>query len=207
MTEQPPRRRSATLAATLSFVVPGLGQLALGSVRRGLLYLLPVAALVAFAAAVAAADPVRFLASLVRPDVLVGVFILNLCLFAWRSLASVDAWRTVAEGTPRGALTTVVVVALLLATAATHVVIGATTYLAYDAVTAITGDASAPSPRDRRPPRSSRAPAPPRRRRWRPRHPPRRPRRRSPMGGWTSCSWAPMRGPIAGACARTRSSS
>src|SRR3990170_4625447 len=139
MTEQPPRRRSATLAATLSFVVPGLGQLALGSVRRGLLYLLPVAALVAFAAAGAAADPVRFLASLVRPDVLVGVFILNLCLFAWRSLASVDAWRTVAEGTPRGALTTVVV-ALLLATAATHVVIGATTYLAYDAVTAITGD-------------------------------------------------------------------
>ena len=140
MTEQPPQRRSATLAATLSFVVPGLGHLALGSVRRGLLYLLPVAALVAFVAAVAAADLVRFLASLVRPEVLVGVFILNLCLFAWRGLAIVDAWRTTVEGTPRGALTTVVVVALLLVTAATHVVIGATTYLAYDAVTAITGD-------------------------------------------------------------------
>jgi LCP family protein required for cell wall assembly len=140
MTEQVPRRRSATLAATLSFVVPGLGQLALGSVRRGLLYLLPVAALVAFGAAVAAPDLVRFLGSLVRPDVLVGVFILNICLFAWRGLAIVDAWRTAAEGTPRGALTTLVVVALLLVTAATHVVVGATTYLAYDAVTAITGD-------------------------------------------------------------------
>jgi len=140
MTEQPPRRRSATLAATLSFAVPGLGQLALGSVRRGLLYLLPVAALVAFVASVVAADLVRFVASLVRPDVLVGVSILNLCLFAWRSLAIVDAWRTAAEGTPRGALATVVVATLLLVTAATHVGIGATAYLAYGAVTAITGD-------------------------------------------------------------------
>ena len=101
MTEQPPRRRSATLAATLSFAVPGLGQLALGSVRRGLLYLLPVAALVAFVASVVAADLVRFVASLVRPDVLVGVFILNLCLFSWWCLADCDAWLTVAEGTPR----------------------------------------------------------------------------------------------------------
>jgi len=140
MTEHPPRRRSATLAATLSFVAPGLGQLARGSVRRGLLYLLPVVALIAFVAAVAAADPVRFVTTLVRPDVLVGVFILNAGLFAWRGLAIVDAWRTAAAGPPRGALATLVVIGLLLVTAATHVVIGATTYLAYDAVTAITGD-------------------------------------------------------------------
>lgn len=140
MTDHVPLRRSATLAAMLSFLLPGLGQLVLGSVRRGLLFLVPIVALVGVVAGLASADLVRFLATLLRPDVLLAIFVLNLCLFGWRSLAIVDAWRAAAGGTPRKALTTMVVAALVVATAATHAAIGAATYMTYDTVTAITSD-------------------------------------------------------------------
>ena len=140
MTAPPSLRRSPALAATLSFLLPGLGQLALGRIRRGLLFLLPVLVPFVLVVAVASTNVVHFVAGLVRPDVLLSIFVVNLGLLAWRGLAILDAWRSAAAGTPRTALATVVVLGLLLVTGATHALIGAATYLGYDTLTAITSD-------------------------------------------------------------------
>jgi polyisoprenyl-teichoic acid--peptidoglycan teichoic acid transferase len=63
-----PRIRAAPFAATLSFLLPGLGQLALGRPRRGLLLALPFLALVVAVIVVLAPDPTEALDLVLRPE-------------------------------------------------------------------------------------------------------------------------------------------
>jgi LCP family protein required for cell wall assembly len=133
-------RHSPTLAAFLSFFVPGLGQVVSGRPRRGLIFLAPIVFLVLVVLEMLAGDRGKLIGFLVRPEVLIGLFVLNLLLLIWRGAAIIDAWR----GTPRrwvrrSTMSTTILVALVLATVGTHVVVGGYTYLAYDAEAAIFG--------------------------------------------------------------------
>ncbi|MFI5254961.1 MAG: LCP family protein [Candidatus Limnocylindrales bacterium] len=133
-----PLRRSPTLAAFLSFLVPGLGQLVSGRVRQGLTFLLPVLFLVALAIAMVLGDHIRLLGFLVRPEVLLGLFLLNVLFLIWRAAAIVDAWRSNHPGRVRvNALSTIVLAVLLLVTVGTHAVIGGTTYEIIDTLNTI----------------------------------------------------------------------
>ena len=133
-----PLHRSPTLAAILSFIVPGLGQLVSGRWRRGLLFLVPVLLLVLLGILLVSGDKAKLLGFVVRPEVLAGLFVLNLVLLAWRAIAIVDAWRGTLVGRIRlDALSTVVVAVLILVTAGTHVVVGATTYKVIDTLNTV----------------------------------------------------------------------
>jgi polyisoprenyl-teichoic acid--peptidoglycan teichoic acid transferase len=72
-----PRIRAAPFAATLSFLLPGLGQLALGRPRRALLLALPFLSLVVAAVVVLAPDPTEALDLALRPE---AVPVLLACL-------------------------------------------------------------------------------------------------------------------------------
>ena len=72
-----PRIRAAPFAATLSFLLPGLGQLALGRPRRALLLALPFLAVAAAAIIVLAPDPTEALDLALRPE---AVPVLLACL-------------------------------------------------------------------------------------------------------------------------------
>jgi len=130
--------RSPTLAAILSFLVPGLGQLLSGRIRPGFIFLTPVALLTLAGAALLAGDRSRLLGFLVRPEVLVGLFVVNLLLMIWRGAAIVDAWRGARRPRARpNTLGKIVAAALVLVVAGTHIVVGGTTYLVYDTLTAV----------------------------------------------------------------------
>jgi LCP family protein required for cell wall assembly len=135
-----PLHRSPTLAAILSFLIPGLGQIVSGRVRRGLLFLVPFLVLLLLALLALAGDRARLVGFLVRPEVLIGVFVLNLLLLIWRGIAILDAWRGTLPGRVRlQATSTVVVAVLVLLAFGTHAVLGGYTYLAYDAETSMFG--------------------------------------------------------------------
>ena len=90
-----PVRRSAGLAALLSFILPGLGQAWAGALRRGVLLALPVLALVALVGAAILANPDAIVLAgvAVQPEVLVGVLVLDGLLLAYRAVVLVDAYR------------------------------------------------------------------------------------------------------------------
>jgi polyisoprenyl-teichoic acid--peptidoglycan teichoic acid transferase len=136
--------RSPSSAAVLSFVLPGLGQLALGRVRRGLLIVIPAVAVCAAAVAIAAAGPRALLETLVRRDVLVGLLVLNFVLAAYHLAAIADAFevarRLRARGRRRGGVrraSSVVVALLLTGTLALHGVVEAIGLQAYSTLEAV----------------------------------------------------------------------
>lgn len=119
------RGRHPAVAAGLSLVVPGLGQLYAGAVGRGLFFLVPgVVAVVG--AIVAVEEGVARLAALaVQPRVLWAVAVLNLLAVAWRVWAGVDAYlRTDAEARP-GALAHSLLAVVAVVAASPHVVAAA----------------------------------------------------------------------------------
>ncbi len=132
-----PRRASRSLAAFLSFLVPGTGQFLTGRVRAGLLFFLPIALAIVAALVVATGDRGKILGFMVEPSVLLGLVALDGVILIWRVAAIIDAWRGAGSGTPRTAVSTIVVVALLAVTGATHYVIGAQVMAAHDTVQAV----------------------------------------------------------------------
>jgi LCP family protein required for cell wall assembly len=128
-------RPTPAVAATLSFVLPGLGQITLGAVRRGVLLMLPVAALVAAAIVLAGAGVSTLVGLALSSEVLVALLIVNLVLAVVRVIAIVDAKRTaVALEEPDPAShrgTTAVLVVLISLTVALHGIIGAVGVQAY----------------------------------------------------------------------------
>ena len=110
--------RSPSIAAVLSFVVPGLGQASVGARRRAALIAIPALATVALVLGAVAAGPRELVDLLLQRDVLLALLILNVALGAYHLLAIVDAYRIagrrrVAVGRSRLGL---VVVGLLLVT-------------------------------------------------------------------------------------------
>jgi LCP family protein required for cell wall assembly len=139
-------RRSAALAAALSFVLPGLGQGWLGASRRGLVLALPVLVLIGFGIGVVVFQGrTRALGLMLQPGVLIALLIVNAALLAWRAGAIVDAWRLARRnsspdsggGRTRQILAAVVLGGLLVVTLGMHVGAGYIGFKTYDTITTV----------------------------------------------------------------------
>ncbi|HEY8169293.1 MAG TPA: LCP family protein [Candidatus Limnocylindrales bacterium] len=134
---RPPLRRSRTLAAVLSFLIPGTGQLLEGRFRVGIFFLAPFLLMIVVGVVVANGDRGELLAILVQPTVLLGIAAFDILLFAWRAAAIVDAWWGGGSKVPHTIVSTMAVVALLAVTGATHYVVGAQVLATYDTFNAV----------------------------------------------------------------------
>jgi len=143
-------RRSASLAAVLSFLWPGLGHAYLGRRRAALAFALPVVLATAAILIALVGDLDSLLGYLITPSGSMTVLVLVLLVGAWRVIAMVDAVaiaRRIA-GLRRGAMAlTGVLLAVILAS---HAAVAYTAYTAYDASSKIfvgdhSGDAT-PTP-------------------------------------------------------------
>jgi LCP family protein required for cell wall assembly len=125
MSELPPaprvaRRRSAALAAALSFVLPGLGQAYAGRTRLGWLFAAPVLVLLGIAVGGALLGTNALLRVVVVPGALLVVLILNIALLIWRLVAIGEAGLTPIGSSRRSPLAVAVVVVLLVITLGMH---------------------------------------------------------------------------------------
>jgi LCP family protein required for cell wall assembly len=115
--------RLALIAAPLSFLLPGLGQAALGRRRRGCLLALPAIAVLGIAAGVAAAiadDPTIALDLVPGPEALGLLLAIQAALLAWHLGAILDAdclARAARSRGPAAQVAGTVILAGLLATA------------------------------------------------------------------------------------------
>jgi LCP family protein required for cell wall assembly len=133
-TSGPSLRSSRTLAAVLSFVVPGTGQLLTGRLTVAILFLLPFVLAVPLGLVAAGGDPASMLGYLAQPDVLLAIVVIDALILVWRSAAIVDAWSGAGSRAPRTAVSAVVLVALLGVTVATHYAVGAQVLAVRDTV-------------------------------------------------------------------------
>ncbi len=132
MTKSTTRRPSPALAALLSFVFPGLGQAYAGAVARGVLFALPMLAIVGGLLLLLAGGWPALLGTLLRGEVVAALVIGNVAFLVYRLAAIIDAYlvarprraaEAAAAGWPIGPAAVVLAV-LLLATTAMHGVAG-----------------------------------------------------------------------------------
>jgi LCP family protein required for cell wall assembly len=123
--------RLAPFAASLSLLLPGLGQVALGRWRRGLLLATPPIAIALAATALGvsvAADPTAALDIVPGPEVLPALLVIEAGLLTWHLAAIIDAERLARVARPvRGwqrAPAALVFGALLVAAMTVHGAIG-----------------------------------------------------------------------------------
>ncbi|MGH2534979.1 MAG: hypothetical protein ACRDJW_22185 [Thermomicrobiales bacterium] len=128
---QPHAGRSPLLAAALSAVAPGAGQIYLGRRRRGVVMLVPTLLLACAALILWRLDPFQVLAWLVRPEVLVALLVADLVVLAFRVFAVLDAYR---GRRTRRVVQTIALALLLLLTAAPHAALGYYDVLTLDAI-------------------------------------------------------------------------
>lgn len=121
-----PPLRSAALASVLSFLFPGLGQMATGALGRGLLIALPALVLVTAVAAIWLVDRSLLVRATLTQPVLLGLVGLSVVLFVYRAWAIVDAYRVarrladVARAWPLRLASLAVLAAVLAATVYLH---------------------------------------------------------------------------------------
>jgi LCP family protein required for cell wall assembly len=96
-----PFAHSPSIASILSFVLPGLGQVSAGAVRRGALIATPAVAVFGAAVGLALAGGGTVMDTLLRPEILIGLLVLNLLLAAYHVSAIVDAHRIARSGAGR----------------------------------------------------------------------------------------------------------
>ena len=138
--------RIARLAAPLSFLLPGLGQVALGRRRRGALLLIPALAIgmtVVAVAAVIAGDPSAALDLLPGTEAVVALLVLQGAILVYHFAAILDAERLGQAASPaRGAtrvVSAVVLVALLSGAVTIHGAVGYVEAEAGSALAAVFG--------------------------------------------------------------------
>jgi LCP family protein required for cell wall assembly len=139
---RPPQPASPAVAAFLSFLLPGLGQIAVGALTRGLLLGFPLVAVIVIGVLLALTDRGDVIGALVKPDVVLGLVALDVLLGLIHLVAIGDAYRLARRRVGRsawqlraGAPTALVV--LLVATLAIHGGLGALGVQAYNAMGAI----------------------------------------------------------------------
>jgi polyisoprenyl-teichoic acid--peptidoglycan teichoic acid transferase len=147
-------RHSASIAALLSFVWPGLGQGWVGSRRRALLFAVPMMLFLAAGLLVMIVQgKARALGLLLQPSVLLLLLALNLAVLLLRLAAIVDAYRDATHRWPpitghgRAAAGLVFLGVVLGSTLLMHGWLGLVGYKAYDTVVAISHPFSSPTPR------------------------------------------------------------
>jgi LCP family protein required for cell wall assembly len=136
-----PEPASPGRSAFLSFVLPGLGQIALGSFRRGLLLAVPVVVTLLIGTFFVLADRPDLISGLFDPEVIVGLIVLDVLLGLLHFVAVRDAYwlarRRLAQaawshpGSPR------LLAGLLATTLLVHGVIGAAGVVAYDTLNTV----------------------------------------------------------------------
>lgn len=147
-------RRSAALAALLSFLWPGLGQGWVGKRLRAALFAAPIILLVAVGLLVVLVNGrLRTELLIFKPQVLLGLLALNLGILLFRLLAILDAYRLARirwPAPPKGAERWVaagLLVVILAGTLGMHAVVGYVGYKQYDFLeTAFHSFAPTPTP-------------------------------------------------------------
>jgi LCP family protein required for cell wall assembly len=108
-----PLRTNRHVVALLSALWPGLGQLAVGARRSGLLLAVPPLIVVALAiGALASPDRLQRLATLLDPNVIAAILLFEAVLVLWRLVAVADAFRR-GGGRPRDRGAVLTAIALL----------------------------------------------------------------------------------------------
>jgi LCP family protein required for cell wall assembly len=136
------RRRKAPLAAFLSFLFPGGGQLFNHQPRLALFFALPVAALIIALALTAFVIGSDLLPILLDSRAIIGLLILDVVVLVWRAASMLQAHRRRARFRP-GRVGTQVTAVLVLAALAMHAVpaaYGLKVLETLDAITAGRGD-------------------------------------------------------------------
>jgi LCP family protein required for cell wall assembly len=128
-------------AAFLSFILPGLGQLALGAIRSGLILAVPVAVTVAIAAIFVVRDGRGLVGWLFDPTIILALVALDAALGLLHLLAVGDAYRLARRRLRSGGWTVhgspKLLVGLLAATLLLHGTVGAAGLYAYNALTQV----------------------------------------------------------------------
>ncbi len=119
------RRRRAWVAALLSALLPGAGQVYAGRLRRSLWFLLPAAAAAGAAAGLASRGPLYLAKLAVQPRWLWALFAANAAVALLRLVASADAYRVAAWPRPGRAWRAVGLAVAAAVIAAPHVAVGA----------------------------------------------------------------------------------
>ncbi len=142
--ERPPQP-SPVVAAFLSLLVPGLGQVAAGRRLRGLLLALPLVLLVAAAAALVTRGRIQAAALLVSPGVIEAILAINLMLLVWHAWAVSDAARIARRrrGRPFSRPAKATVAALIAITIVGHGVLEVVGYQARDTIATVFGQSDA----------------------------------------------------------------
>jgi LCP family protein required for cell wall assembly len=149
------------LAATLSFLLPGLGQAFAGKVVRGLILALPVVALLVLAAIVVGAQGLtRMLGELLQPQVLLALLVLNGGLLVYRMAGILDAYllarrptrSQTASARRRRTASMTVLAALLATTLGMHLWVGVVAFKTYDFVNTVFAEAPSEAPEPTPPP-------------------------------------------------------
>ncbi len=163
-------RRSAFAAAFLSFLFPGLGQAYAGRYGRALAFAALPIVLIALLAGVLANEEARrsFLFGFANPSTLLAALAVNVLLLVYRGVAVVDAYRVanagsaVSEASPRARrrtrlhpLSIVGLVAILLVLGGGHAAAAQYNLLAYEFITALSGDEEGPTATPTRSPSNS----------------------------------------------------
>lgn len=135
------RHPSASVAATLSFVLPGLGQLSLGAVVRGVVFAVPALIVAIVVLGPLLAGPTATLDLWLMPEALVVLLIANVALAAYHVVAIVDARRLALRSAPadptRTRTSAVVVVLLVVITLTAHGLLEVAGYEAHSTLSAV----------------------------------------------------------------------
>lgn len=127
--------RSPLIAAFFSFLAPGLGQFALGAVRRGLLVAVPAVTVLIALIGLRLGRGGDALDLVIRPEDLIGLLILNVVLAAYHLLAITDAYGLAARVRPIRAgarrASALILAVLLVGTVGLHGAVEAVGYQAY----------------------------------------------------------------------------
>jgi LCP family protein required for cell wall assembly len=122
--ESGPLDRRRLAAAGLSALLPGLGQLFNRRTRLAALFLIPSLILILVALVLLnTQSPARLLATVISPQVLGTLLVLNLILLAWRLLAVVQAFLDTSRQGPTGKLGVIGLVVIVVLVTIPHLAV------------------------------------------------------------------------------------
>jgi LCP family protein required for cell wall assembly len=131
--------RSPSLAAILSFIWPGLGQLYIGNRRMAALFLAPTVLLVAILAYQLRQGVVVFGARFADPEFCLAALVVVLLIAVWRIAAVTNAFQKGQKRSDRRILDRLVVSALVVVVVVTHGFSSVLLVSAYDATSKVFG--------------------------------------------------------------------
>ena len=135
------KKKSAAIAALLSFIFPGLGHLYLGRRRQALIFALPAVVVILAIGLEALHGVDSALGYLITPSGSMTVLVLILLTGGWRIVAMIDSVLIARRRSGLGAPAIVVAALLLLITAGTHGTAAYVAYTTYDAMSKVFVDA------------------------------------------------------------------